>query len=99
MEVLDLITHAPFPVSKASRSPFFPIINPPVGKSGPKINFPKSSRLALGLSIINKVASITSPKLWGGMLVAIPTAIPEAPLTKRLGYCAGKTVGSFVLSS
>jgi len=33
------------------------------------------------------------------MLVAIPTAIPPAPLTKRLGYCAGKTVGSFSVSS
>ena len=32
------------------------------------------------------VAFITSPKLWGGMLVAIPTAIPPAPLTNMLGY-------------
>ena len=36
-EVFDRNTHAPFPVSKASRSPFFPMINPPVGKSGPNI--------------------------------------------------------------
>ncbi|ANS05416.1 hypothetical protein [uncultured Mediterranean phage] len=45
------------------------------------------------------VPSIISPKLCGGILVAIPTAIPPAPLTKRLGNCDGKTVGSFSLSS
>ena len=27
----------------------------------------------------------TSPRLWGGMLVAMPTAMPEAPLTRRFG--------------
>ena len=43
--------------------------------------------------------STTSVKLWGGMLVAMPTAIPAAPLTRRLGILAGKTVGSFKLSS
>ena len=48
---------------------------------------------------LNKVASITSPRLCGAIFVAIPTAIPDAPLTRILGYCAGKTVGSFVVSS
>ena len=38
-------------------------------------------------------------KLCGGILVAIPTAIPPAPFTKRLGYCAGNTVGSCSVSS
>ena len=51
------------------------------------------------LSIQNNVASITSPKLWGGIFVAIPTAIPEAPLTSKFGNWAGNTVGSFVVSS
>jgi len=32
-------------------------------------------------------------------LVAIPTAIPDAPLTIRLGYLEGRTVGSFSVSS
>ena len=45
------------------------------------------------------VALITSPKLCGGILVAIPTAIPPAPLTKIFGYCEGKTSGSFSVSS
>ena len=30
-------------------------------------------------------ASITSPRLCGGMLVAMPTAMPPAPLTSRFG--------------
>ena len=41
-----------------------------------------------------KIASMTSPKLCGGMFVAIPTAIPVEPLTKRFGYLAGSTDGS-----
>ena len=34
-----------------------------------------------------------------GALVAIPTAIPVVPFTKRLGYRAGNTTGSFSVSS
>ena len=44
-------------------------------------------------------ASMTSKRLWGGMLVAIPTAIPEEPFTKRLGTLAGSTEGSVKESS
>ena len=36
----------------------------------------------------------TSLKLCGGMLVAMPTAIPETPLTSRFGNWAGRTIGS-----
>ena len=37
----------------------------------------------------------TTPKrLCGGIFVAIPTAIPALPLTKRFGRREGKTVGS-----
>ena len=50
-------------------------------------------------SIKARVPFIISPKLCGGILVAIPTAIPPAPFTKRLGYWAGKTVGSDSVSS
>ena len=32
--------------------------------------------------------------MGGGMLVAMPTAMPEAPLTRRLGKAAGRTPGS-----
>ena len=39
-------------------------------------------------------ALTTSVRLCGGMLVAMPTAMPELPLTRRLGMLAGRTVGS-----
>ena len=45
------------------------------------------------------VPSITSVKLCGGILVAIPTAIPEVPFINKLGTRVGKTVGSFKVSS
>ena len=77
----------------------FPIITPPVGKSGPGICFINSFILISLFSIKAKVPLIISPKLCGGILVAIPTAIPPAPLTSKFGYWAGKTVGSFSVSS
>ena len=46
------------------------------------------------MSIIIITPSITSFRLWGGILVAIPTAIPDEPLTKRLGNLDGSTDGS-----
>ena len=59
-----------------------------------------SSRVVTsGLSIISFTASMVSPRLCGGILVAIPTAIPVAPLTRRLGKRAGKTKGSRSLAS
>ena len=39
-------------------------------------------------------ALMTSTRLCGAMLVAMPTAIPVAPFTSRFGYAAGRTVGS-----
>ena len=39
-------------------------------------------------------ASITSPMLWGGTLVAIPTAMPWEPFTNRFGNRDGSTTGS-----
>ena len=47
-----------------------------------------------GFSIMAMQALITSVRLCGGMLVAIPTAIPEEPLTSRLGIRVGSTVAS-----
>ncbi len=52
-----------------------------------------------GSSICAQIASTTSPRLCGGMLVAMPTAMPVPPLTSRLGNAAGKTTGSVVVSS
>ena len=84
----------PLPVAYASRTPSRPTSSPPVGKSGPGTNFINCLTVADGFSIKNLVAAITSPRLCGAMLVAIPTAIPEPPLTSRLGYAAGRTKGS-----
>ena len=76
-----------------------PIIIPPVGKSGPGIYF-INSLIFISLFAINaNVPFMTSPRLWGGILVAIPTAIPPAPLTNKFGYWAGNTSGSFSVSS
>ena len=44
-------------------------------------------------------ALTTSVRLCGGMLVAMPTAMPELPLMMRLGTRAGRTEGSRVDSS
>ncbi len=49
--------------------------------------------------MIQITPSITSPRLCGGMFVAMPTAMPVEPLTSRFGYVAGNTVGSVVVSS
>ena len=75
------------------------MITPPVGKSGPGICFINSLIFMSLFSMRAKVPLIISPKLCGGILVAIPTAIPPAPFTNRFGYCAGRTVGSFSVSS
>ena len=71
----------------------------PVGKSGAGTISISSSTLVSGASISLRVASMTSPRLWGGMLVAMPTAMPPAPLTSMLGKRAGRTTGSLSLPS
>ena len=72
---------------------------PPVGKSGPFIKLFISLSVIFSFLINAIVASMTSPKLCGNIFVAIPTAIPPAPFTNRLGYLAGKTDGSYSDSS
>ena len=49
---------------------------------------------ALGAFKRCKAAAHNSSTLCEGMLVAMPTAMPEAPLAKRFGNAAGKTIGS-----
>ena len=70
-----------------------PMMRPPVGKSGPLTNCMRSSGVASGLSMRWTTASMASPRLWGGMFVAMPTAMPWLPLTSRLGNRAGSTTG------
>ena len=69
-------------------------MNAPVGKSGPLTCFISLSTEMSGSSIIAMIASATSPRLCGGMFVAMPTAIPDEPLTSRFGKRAGRTDGS-----
>ena len=71
----------------------------PVGKSGPLTDRINCSVVVSGSSIRLITASQISPRLWGGMLVAIPTAMPDAPLISMLGKRAGRTVGSVRESS
>ena len=73
--------------------PSRPMTIAPVGKSGPLTNFIRSFGLDSGCSMKCTTASITSPRLWGGMFVAIPTAMPPEPLTSRFGKRAGSTTG------
>ena len=47
----------------------------------------------LGFLTNSNVALITSVKLCGGILVAIPTAIPLEPFTNKLGNLLGRTTG------
>src|SRR5947208_1808342 len=74
--------------------PSMPQIMPPVGKSGPLTNFIRSGTVMAGLSIWAQTPSMISPRLCGGMFVAMPTAMPVPPLTRRFGKAEGKTVGS-----
>ena len=74
-------------------------------KSGPfiiSIHFIDRSFLSSStiLSMIFTTPPITSRRLWGGMLVAIPTAIPEVPFyfVKDSDNSEGSTTGSFFLS-
>ena len=78
--------------------PLLPIIIPPVGKSGPGIFSIRSRYVQSGLSIRYTMPSQTSDRLWGGIFVAIPTAIPVEPFIKILGILDGKTEGSVVSS-
>ena len=74
--------------------PMLPHIIARVGKSGPLMNAMRSDTLASGCSMRYIVPSMTSPRLCGGMFVAIPTAIPTEPFTSRFGIREGSTVGS-----
>ncbi len=93
----------PRPVRYASWMPLMPRICAPVGKSGPlmrcRVASSSSSRLASGFSRCQRAAEATSRRLCGGMLVAMPTAMPTEPLTSRLGNREGRMLGSRVRPS
>ena len=59
----------------------------------------RSSTVACGLSSRAVRASQSSPRLCVGMLVAIPTAMPDEPLSRRFGTFVGRMAGSSRLPS
>ena len=63
---------------------------PPVGKSGPLTQRHNCTLVSSSLSRSLSSAVQISPRLCGGMLVAMPTAMPVAPLTSRFGMRAGQ---------
>ena len=71
---------------------------PPVGKSGPLTHFSSDFDFASGLSIRCSAASQSSAALCGGIEVAMPTAMPCAPLASRFGKPPGSTTGSLRLA-
>ena len=74
------------------------MMSPPVGKSGAGRATDSSSSDALAPRLAARAttsaASQTSPRLCGGIDVAMPTAMPAAPLTRSTGTRAGSTSGS-----
>ncbi len=58
-----------------------------------------SASVRSGFSMSAMHAEMISPRLCGGMLVAMPTAMPEEPFTRRFGTRAGSTAGSLSDSS
>ena len=99
MVAVPLTTIWPRPVSYASLIPSEPMIVAPVGKSGPWTRFMSWPVVASGSLSSRYIASQSSNRLWGGMFVAIPTAIPAAPLSSRFGSLAGRSTGSCRLAS
>ena len=72
---------------------------PAVGKSGPGTCCMSAASVTSPSSSTARQALMISVRLCGGMFVAMPTAMPEEPLTSRFGKRAGMTVGSVSLSS
>lgn len=67
----------------------------PVGKSGPGTCCISCATVMSGSAIRASNASTTSTRLCGGIRVAMPTAMPAAPLTSSAGTLEGSIVGSF----
>ena len=88
----------PRPVRYASSIPRRPTIRALVGKSGPFTRsisaLSRSSSEASKFSRYHWTPAATSRRLCGGILVAIPTAMPSDPLISRFGKRAGSTTGS-----
>ena len=72
------------------------MICPPPGKSGPGTRVNNSSSLSCGFFTNATQASAISRRLWLGISVARPTAMPLAPFSSANGRRAGNWRGSSV---
>mmetsp|Transcript_53994 Transcript_53994/g.101407 ORF Transcript_53994/g.101407 Transcript_53994/m.101407 type:complete len:216 (-) Transcript_53994:733-1380(-) len=88
------MTVEPLPVKYICLAPDLPMMIPPVGKSGAGTSLKSSSSGRSRSSSSARSASTISPKLCGGQLVAMPTAMPVAPFNSSIGNRAGRTIGS-----
>ena len=90
----------PAPVSYMAKSSSRGVmISASVGKSGAGMCSHKSLTALFGASSNRTQARATSRRLWGGMSVAMPTAMPVAPFNNTLGRRAGNNSGSFRVPS
>ena len=79
--------------------PSTPQMIPPVGKSGPLMNFINSGMVMSGLSICAQMPSMTSPRLWGGHVGGHADGDAGAAVDEQIWKRGGKTVGSVMRSS
>ena len=88
--------NVPRPVSYASLKVPSSMMIPPVGKSGPGNKLTNSSTVGFGRRLWRMcfTTATTSLMLCGGILVAMPTAIPLAPFMSKFGNIAGRHPGS-----
>ena len=75
------------------------MISPSVAKSGPLMCLVSWAMVRSGLSSRSMQAATTSRTLCDGMSVAMPTAMPEAPLSSTCGSREGSSFGSFIVPS
>ena len=66
------------------------------GSVGPKEHSDPPAAYRYTEARLTQAAVIISPKLCGGMLVVMPTAMPVEPFISRFGSADGSTVGSVV---
>lgn len=97
-----LVFHHPFATHLDRTAAFF-VNNPQIFTVGDDSPAERKIRafdqlqqiLRLGIRVVDQVNTRRDQfSGYGGMLVAIPTAMPDAPLASRLGYRAGRTTGS-----
>ena len=72
------------------------MIWPPPGKSGPGSFAEQVFERGLRVPSISSAAAATSRRLCEGISVAMPTAMPDAPLSSTNGKRAGSSFGSWI---